>query len=314
MKTRFVDVAAAVIERQDGTFLLAQRPRGKVYSGYWEFPGGKVEAGETVMAALKRELQEELGIEVDLAYPWITRVHTYPHGTVRLHFLRVVRWRGTLQSREGQAFVWQKSNALAVSPLLPANAPVLRSLSLPTVYGITHAWETGTAVALAQLDKALQNGLKLVQVRENTLDPKQRPEFCAEVVRRAHASGAIVLVNGDQLLAREVSADGIHLTARELMASGHRPGFEWCAASCHDAAELSRAMELEVDFVALGPVLATPSHAGLPGIGWERFAALAAVYPLPVFALGGLRQSDMHTARSAGAHGIAMVRGAWDGN
>lgn len=306
-----MDVAAAVIEQPDGEFLLAQRPDGKVYSGYWEFPGGKVETGETILSALKRELHEELGLEVELCYPWITRVHAYPHSTVRLHFLRVVRWRGTPQSREKQAFIWQKLGALSVSPMLPANAPVLRSLSLPTVYAITHAWETGTVAALTQLDRALDAGLRLIQVREASLDPRQRLAFCAEVVRRAHACDAIVMINADQKLAREVEADGVHLPSRELMATSCRPDFEWCAASCHDASELVRAAQLGIDFVVLGPVLETPSHAGKPAMGWAQFGALAEHFPVPVFALGGMHHGDMHEARNAGAHGIAMIRGAW---
>ncbi len=103
MTQRVVDVAAAVIEQPDGSFLLAQRPAGKVYEGYWEFPGGKVEPDEAVADALGRELHEELGIEVEHAYPWITRTYAYPHATVRLHFYRVVRWRHDPHPREGQS-------------------------------------------------------------------------------------------------------------------------------------------------------------------------------------------------------------------
>ena len=118
-----VEVAAAVIQRPDGTFLLAQRPQGKVYAGYWEFPGGKVEPGEPAARALARELHEELGIEVERAYPWITRVFTYAHATVRLNFFRVTRWQGEPRPREDQTIAWQTPGARMVSPMLPANAP-----------------------------------------------------------------------------------------------------------------------------------------------------------------------------------------------
>lgn len=311
MSERVLDVAAAVMERADGGFLLAQRPQGKVYAGYWEFPGGKVEAGEAVCAALRRELHEELGIDVELAYPWITRVYTYPHATVRLHFHRVVRWHGEPHPHEGQALAWQKSGALTVSPLLPANAPILKALSLPLVYAITHAWETGVEPALARLDVALRCGLKWVQIREGSLDRPSRHAFAAEVVRRVHAVEGVVLVNSDIPLARAIGADGVHLSARELMATSRRPEVEWCGASCHDAAELARAVDLGADFAVLGPVMETPSHAGLPGTGWERFAELARDRPLPILALGGMRFSDLDRARACGAHGIAMIRGAW---
>jgi 8-oxo-dGTP diphosphatase len=114
-----VEVAAAVIQRPDGAFLLAQRPPGKVYAGYWEFPGGKAEPGEPAAQALSRELHEELGIDVETAYPWITRVFSYPHGTVRLWFFRVVSWKGEPHPREEQAIAWQRAGDAMLSPMLP---------------------------------------------------------------------------------------------------------------------------------------------------------------------------------------------------
>src|SRR5258706_11546236 len=305
-----VDVAAAEIKRPDGSFLLAQRPPGKPYEGYWEFPGGKVEPGEAITHALHRELREELGIDVELAYPWITRVYTYPHATVRLHFYRVVRWRGEPHPHERQAFSWQHSNELAVAPMLPANAPVLKALSLPSCLGITRAWESGVATALEQLRLALERGLRLVQVREKNLDPAARIVFAAQVMKEVSAVDGIVVVNSDIQLATMLGA-GLHLPSRELMSVKSRPEVEWCSASCHDALELERARELGLDFVLLGPVQAPPSHYGAPELGWNKFAGLIHDYSLPVFALGGMRVANLDEARQRGAHGVAMVRDAW---
>jgi 8-oxo-dGTP diphosphatase len=131
--TKVTEVAAAVIERPDGTFLLACRPEGKPYPGYWEFPGGKIEPGEDPRAALDRELEEELGIRVREATPWIERVYAYTHATVRLHFFRVTAWEGEPRPLEDQAISWQPVEAPDVSPMLPANAPVLAALALPPV-------------------------------------------------------------------------------------------------------------------------------------------------------------------------------------
>ena len=125
-----IDGSAAVIPRADGSFLIARRPAGKVYAGYWELPGGKIELGEPAAAALTRELHEELGIDVIRAYPWITRVHAYPHATVRLNFFRVLEWSGEPHPREAQTILWQPSDAPVAQPMLPANAPVLASLAL----------------------------------------------------------------------------------------------------------------------------------------------------------------------------------------
>ena len=306
-----VEVAAAVIFHDDGKFLLAERPAGKVYAGYWEFPGGKIEPGETADHALRRELHEELGIDVERAYPWITRDYDYPHAAVRLRFFRVTRWRGELHGRENQRFSWQSTRNLTVAPLLPANAPILRALDLPAVYGISNAAELGADEFLRRLERALQNGLRLLQIREKQMTQDQCLALARRTVGLAHDHGARVLVNGSIEIAREAGADGVHLTAAQLMQAAARPAFDLVGASCHDAAELARAAAIGADFTVLGPVLPTPSHRGVPGIGWERFAALLADYPLPVYALGGMRQENLETAWLAGAHGISMLRGAW---
>src|SRR5512142_2186523 len=167
--TKVVEVSAAILQKPDGSFLLAQRPSDKIWAGYWEFPGGKVEPGETAHHALVRELREELGIEVQTAYPWLTRVFTYPHATVRLSFFRVSEWRGELHPHEGQQFAWQSPSfggEVSVTPMLPANAPILRALELPSLYAISNVQELGEAEFLQRLEAALNNGLRLVQLRE----------------------------------------------------------------------------------------------------------------------------------------------------
>lgn len=119
-----VDVAVGVLIAPDGRFLLTSRPDGKVYAGHWEFPGGKVEAGESVEQALRRELHEELGITIGSAEPWQVTLHDYPHARVRLHFCKVFEWSGTFQMRERQQMAWQTLPA-SVKPLLPGTLPVL---------------------------------------------------------------------------------------------------------------------------------------------------------------------------------------------
>lgn len=122
------EVAVGVLLQGDGSFLLTSRPAGKVYEGYWEFPGGKLEAGESVVQALRRELQEELGIVIDAADPWKVELVDYPHALVRLNFCKVHAWQGALQMREGQSFAWQQL-PVAVTPVLPGTVPVLQWLA-----------------------------------------------------------------------------------------------------------------------------------------------------------------------------------------
>lgn len=312
ISTASVEVAAAVIERPDGNFLLAQRPAGKPYSGYWEFPGGKIEAGETPRAALARELEEELGIEVESAYPWITRNYAYTHATVRLHFFRVVKWRGEPHGRENQAFAWQRAQATTVAPMLPANAPVLAALALPGIYAVSNAGEIGESKFLAQLDLALGRGLRLVQFREKTMTEKSSRVLFDEVLRRAHACSARVMVNSAHGFAYDAPGDGVHFTAADLATARIRPSSGLCAASCHNAKELERATALGCDFAVLGPVKPTVSHPGASALGWAGLADMVRDSPLPVYALGGMTREDLVSAWECGSHGVAMMRGAWE--
>jgi 8-oxo-dGTP diphosphatase len=307
-----IQVVAAIIVHPDGRILMAQRPAGKVYAGYWEFPGGKIEPGESEQAALARELHEELGIEVTCAYRWITRRYAYAHATVDLHFYRVVGFNGTLHAREAQAFRWQRLHAIDVDPILPANGPIIAALRLPPVYAITNAAELGPAVALSALTRALEAGTRLIQVREPQMSPDAFEKFARQVIAHAQGSGARVLVNADVTTAQRVGADGVHLKAAQLRSFSTRPALALVAASCHDAAELELARALDVDFVVLGPVAPTLSHPDAAGIGWQAFERLIRGFPAPVYALGGMRMQDLERAWLCGAHGISMQRAAWE--
>ena len=134
-----VQVAVGVLLQGDGAFLLTSRPPGKVYAGYWEFPGGKLEAGETVEQALRRELHEELGITLGAVEAWKIQMVDYPHALVRLHFCKVRQWDGQLQMREAQSFAWQQL-PVTVVPVLPGTVPVLTWLAQERGFsGATHA-------------------------------------------------------------------------------------------------------------------------------------------------------------------------------
>ena len=125
---KLIDVAVGVLLRSDGDFLLTSRPEGKVYEGYWEFPGGKLEAGETVEQALRRELQEEIGITIGTVHPWKAEIVDYPHALVRLNFCKVFEWTGEMQMHEGQSFSWQ-TLPVQLQPVLPGTIPVLNWLA-----------------------------------------------------------------------------------------------------------------------------------------------------------------------------------------
>ncbi|MCB1887788.1 MAG: Nudix family hydrolase [Rhodocyclaceae bacterium] len=308
-----VEVAAAVITQPDGSFLLGQRAPGTFYPGYWEFPGGKVEPGEDARAALIRELDEELGIRAEACWPWLVREFDYEHAHVRLNFFEVPAWRGKINDHVHSALSWQRADALTVSPMLPANAPVLKALRLPRRMGITQAARVGVEAQLRQLDAALADGLRLVQVREPALDVASREALVRAALPRCRAAGALLLVNDDIELARRCGADGVQLPARLLATLAERPDFEWVGASCHSRDELLCAAALGVDFALLGQVATTPSHPDGAPLGWSGFTALTAGLPMPVLAIGGVGRDDLAQARAAGAHGIAAIRDAWRG-
>ena len=312
--SKVVEVAAAIMLRTDGKeFLLAQRPEGKVYAGYWEFPGGKVEPGESVRQALIRELREELGITVTVCSPWLTRQFTYPHATVRLHFWRVTEWYGEIgitAPLEHAAVDWQKTGKSAtVAPILPANDPILKALALPTTMAITMGEEEGLERQVERLEIALLAGLRLIQVRDKGWPTAQRLWFAEVITRLAHEYGALVLINDDEEITRQVGADGLHISSARLATYKRRPDFYWVGASCHTAEEIARAGELNLDYALLSPVLATPSHPETSGVGWAKFEDLLGGNTLPVFALGGMKQDMLVEAQSHGAHGIAQMRG-----
>ena len=313
MKGGVVRVAAAVLLRADGAVLLAQRPAGKAYEGYWEFPGGKLEPGETPAAALTRELREELGVSVRRASPWFIQEFIYPHAHVELHFFRVFAWDGELVGHDGQAFEWQAPGNYTVAPLLPANTRILAALALPPVYGITCAGDVGEDAFLERAEVAFADGLRLIELREKPWPHARRDALARRLVPLAHRFGARVLLNGTADDARRLGCDGVHWTSSMLAQASQRPAGMMAAASCHTRDDVARAGALDLDFAVLGPVAATPTHPDADPIGWEGFVARVEGTRVPVYALGGLAPGDLAEAVVHGAQGVALRRAAWPG-
>jgi 8-oxo-dGTP diphosphatase len=320
------EAAVGVIQRDNGLVLLGQRPVGKPWAGYWEFPGGKIEAGETPAHALVRELQEELGITPTLYYPWITRSYDYeakynaegalesPAKTVKLHFFIVVEWDGEPLGLEQQTLSWQNPEKNTVGPMLPANAPILAGLGLAPVYAISNLGELGEELFFERLSAALEGGLMMIQIREKQLSEQALKLFAERVIEVAGPYEAKVFINSDLSLAQTLNASGVHFSSRQLMTLQSKPQGLLCGASCHNEVELRQAASLGLDYVMLSPVQPTLSHQGAPTLGWNRFAEMIKGYSLPVFALGGMQSNDLAMARTKGAHGIALQRAIWAAN
>ncbi|QZA79712.1 Nudix family hydrolase [Deefgea piscis] len=306
-------VAAGVLINAQGQFLMGSRPAGKPYAHYWEFPGGKLEAGETAHDALCRELKEEMGIDVTAATPWLTQRFNYPHANVELRFFKVRSWNGTLHGHEGQELAWQGVGQLNVSPILPANGPILRGLALPEVIEISNMAELGREAFMAQLSAKWAAGPICLLLREPQLSISDYQDLAKTVQSIARPHGGKLILHRDLALAQAIKADGIHFTASQLQQLNARPrGIDWVSASTHQLSDLEAAARIGVDFAFLGHVAPTQSHPGQTPLGWEKFSQLLQLgWCFPVFAIGGQTLSSLHTAQAHGGHGVALLRAAW---
>ncbi|HEV2608102.1 MAG TPA: Nudix family hydrolase [Xanthomonadaceae bacterium] len=310
-----VHVVAGVIQDARGRILLARRTAGRDLAGLWEFPGGKVDSGETPEQALARELHEELGIRIQTSTPLIAVPQAYRNKRIVLDVRRIGAWSGNAVGREQQALAWAPPAKLASYPMPPADRPVVAALRQPDRYLITPEPDPSQQETfLGNLDRALKVGVRRVQLRSLASDTGALCPLTEAMLKRCRAAGAELLVNEHIELARALGI-GVHLRAAQCMALGERPlpAKLNVAASCHDAAELRHAEEIGVDFVVLGPVAATPSHPERPPLGWDGFVRLREVVALPIYALGGMDVVDLARARAHGAQGIAAIRGLWPG-
>lgn len=308
-----IHVAVGAVQRGDKV-LIAFRSPDLHEGGKWEFPGGKVEPGEDVREALRRELHEELGIEVRRTAPLIQIPFDYSDRKVWLDVWSVTEFSGEATGRDGQDLRWVARGELSEYEFPAANRAIVLALQLPSLYLISDLGRfAGRREFLEALDVALAAGARLIQLRENGLDDGEFAILAGEVLARSRAHGARVLVNRDPEMARRVGADGIHLSGRRLHETEDRPLSPpaLLAASCHTEEDLRRAEAIGADFVVLSPVQPTSSHPGQAGMGWERFRNLCAETRIPVYALGGMKPADLEHAVNHGAQGLAMIGGVW---
>ncbi len=308
-----VHVAVAVIQDARGRVLLTKRPDHVHQGGLWEFPGGKLEPEETLDAALKRELREELGIEMLSARPLIQVAYRYPDKSVLLDVRRLTGWSGRPVGLEGQPLAWVGLRELDDYPLPAADGPIVQALRLPERYMITGPDPRMAKAFLKRLRFAVTaRGIRMVQFRVNLPDAQWR-SLAAEALGICRRHGVPMLVNGSVERAMQLGADGVHLDSRTLMRWDARPADvgPWVGASCHCIEELERAAELGLDFAVLSPVLPTLSHPDARPLGWQAFAELAREARIPVYALGGMQESLLEDAWQSGAQGIAGISGLW---
>lgn len=303
----YLHVAVGVI-KDDNNILISLRHDAAHQGGLWEFPGGKVEAGESVEQALKRELKEELDLSVHELSPLIKIKHQYSDLNVLLDVWTVSHFSGTAIACEGQQIKWVCPEQLNDYSFPKANIPIIAAARLPADYAILNAGnETDLLTDLKQL---LAKNIKLIQARIKPLTATEATHFIQQALPLCKARGARLLINSAVENARQLKADGLHLTSTDLLALQHRPeGYNWVAASCHNLQELRHAEKLGIDFVLLSPVLATKTHPDAEPLGWDAFKSLVSQVNIPVYALGGMQSTYCQKAQSLGAQGIAGITG-----
>lgn len=310
-----IHVAAGVLKNTRGKVLLAQRAAASHQGGLWEFPGGKIEPGEQVEAALHRELQEELGVHIERCRPLIRISHNYGDREVILHTWLVEQWRGEPYGKEGQPLTWVAPAELADWPMPAADKPIIRALDLPDRYLITPPGCDDPATFLQQLQLALGSGVSLLQFRVFGLPARELEHLAAKANMLCEEYSARMLLNGPMELAQKIGAQGVHLDRRHLLALGEqdkRPDL-LLGASCHNDQELQRAQDSGVDFAVLSPVRPTMSHPDAETLGWSGFNKLCRDVSIPVYALGGMSPAMLEQSWVQGAQGIAGIRGLWPG-
>jgi 8-oxo-dGTP diphosphatase len=308
MRLPVIDVAVNIVRAPDGRVLLAERTPRQVAAGFWELPGGKIDAGETPAQAAARELDEEIGIQPHGLRRWISYEHAFPTKRVRLHFFRVEGYSGTPQGREGQRLAWIDPAAPSVAPVLPSNGRVLTALALPPLAYVPQSKDHGGPQGLLDhLQHVLRHWPLTLVLDEAAMAPDQRVALSRRVGLLALHYGAPVLLAGSAMAAQRAGLPGVLSRASDLRTLGARPNVKLWAVSCHDEADLAKAAALGADAAFLSPVLPTPSEPREP-IGWHQFQRLAEASTIPVFAQGGLTTALLGRAQEASGAGIVVSK------
>lgn len=310
---KIIQVVVGVL-RRSGTVLVAKRQTHQSHANYWEFPGGKVNEGESLQAALQRELLEEVGVKVSGGQPLIVIPWQYDDVRVRLHVYVIDDWVGEPQGKEGQQLAWQSLAQLNVDDFPAANRGIFNALALADHYMISGDFHDARD-ALNRLQIALDDGVRLVQLRAKQLDEADFFELAKQAIALTHQTpGAKILINGKpEWLEKLPEADGIQLPSSALMALTKRPiaDTKLLGISTHTQVEMAKAIELGADFLLLSPVKKTASHPELDGLGWQTFSEWVADIPVPVYGLGGMKPQDVDEAKQSGGQGIAAISGLW---
>ena len=309
-------VAVAIITNQQNKVLISLRSNSAHQGGLWEFPGGKLETGESALDALKREIKEELNISIDKASPFKKIQYQYSDKAVLLDIWRVESFSGEPEGAEGQQIKWHTISDLSENEFPAANRGIVMSLQLPQRYMITGSFENHKDFKY-KLEASLKSGISLVQLRCKKTSETEYKQLAEISIQLCKKYNAILLFNTTLELFKQLNTNagesGLHLNSQMLDTLQSRPIASnlLLSVSCHNRTEIEKAKLLDADIMLLSPVKETQSHPGVKGIGWNKFTEIAENINQPVYALGGLSEADLTDAALSGAQGVAAISGFW---
>lgn len=313
----FIHVVIGIIKNTENEVLVTKRRRNAHLGGLLEFPGGKLKASEAPKEALRRELKEELNIDLHHCSPLIQIPYTYPDRKIFLDVYTVNNYSGLVTANEAQELKWMEITTLTNAKFPSANLGIIRALQLPKIIPVTPNLSQDPGNFLKCFENVVTNGeISIIQLRSHDLCFSKYMQLAGNCLKLCKQHCTKLVLNREPKCLQELKATGLHLSSKRLLAARERPlGKKYLvSASCHNFDEVFHASKIGLDYIFLGPVIEKYSSTNNNHLGWDNFAALVQESLIPVYAIGGLHVGDVDTAVKHGGQGIAAIRDLWNIN
>lgn len=312
-KAPITQVVVALIFDKNKKLLVSYRSKNQHQGDLWEFPGGKIEPGESTLQALKREILEELNIRVLDASSFKKVHYVYADKAICLNVWRVHEYSGQAVGNEAQLIKWLDIDELTVDDFPKANNSIIRALKLPDKYMITGEYKNHDDY-INRLKSSLNKGIRLLQLRSKNISDEQFIKLADVTYKFCKKNKSKLLLNTSPENFAHCEAHGLHLSSYYLHSIKRRPIARslLLSVACHTEKDIEQAKQLEADIVLISPVKKTTSHPAVQAISWQGFSQLSTHLNIPAYALGGMQEQDLSEAKAAGAQGIAAISSFWN--
>ena len=313
----YIHVVIGIIKNSENEVLVTKRRRNAHLGGLLEFPGGKLRANETPKEALRRELKEELNIDLRQCSPLIQIPYTYPDRKIFLDVYTVNDYTGLVTANEAQELKWKEITTLSHTKFPSANHGIIRALQLPKIIAVTPNLSQDPNNFLKCFEDLVTNDdISIIQLRSHELCFSKYMQLARDCLKLCKQNRTKLVLNREPKCLQALKATGLHLSSKRLLAARERPlGKDYLvSASCHNFDEVLHASNIGLDYIFLGPVIEKHSSTNNNHLGWNNFAALVQESSIPVYAIGGLHVDDVDLAVKHGGQGIAAIRDLWKMN